>query len=74
MLSNGAEGLQPRAHDGNLGLGFKSQFAIVNGVKLHFVEGSEGSEGQRTVVLIPGWPQTWYAWRKIMPDVLIRIM
>jgi len=33
MLSNGAEGLQPRAHDGNLGLGFKSQFAIVNGVK-----------------------------------------
>jgi len=66
MLSNGAEGLQPRAHDGNLGLGFKSQFAIVNGVKLHFVE---GNEGQRTVVLIPGWPQTWYAWRKIMPDV-----
>ena len=38
----------------------------MNGVKLHFVE---GSEGQRTVVLIPGWPQTWYAWRKIMPDV-----
>src|SRR5438094_517705 len=51
---------------GTLALGFKSQFAIVNGVKLHFVE---GGEGQRTVVLIPGWPQTWYAWRKIMPDV-----
>src|SRR5439155_10132772 len=66
MLSNGAEGLQPRAHEGNLGLGFESQFAIVNGVKLHFVE---GGEGQRIVVLIPGWPQTWYAWHKIMPDV-----
>ena len=66
MLSDGAQVLQPRAYDGDLGLGFKSQFAIVNGVKLHFVE---GGEGQRTVVLIPGWPQTWYAWHKIMPDV-----
>src|SRR5437016_12241056 len=66
MLSDGAQVLQPRAYDGDLGLGFKSQFAIVNGVKLHFVE---GGSGQRTVVLIPGWPQTWYAWRKVMPEL-----
>jgi pimeloyl-ACP methyl ester carboxylesterase len=58
--------LKATAEDGNLGLDFKSQYADVNGVKLHYVE---GGKGQQTVVLIPGWPQTWYAWRKIMPEL-----
>jgi pimeloyl-ACP methyl ester carboxylesterase len=58
--------LRPRAPDGNLGLGFKSDYAEVNGVRLHYVSGGEGSH---TVVLIPGWPQTWYAWRNIMPEL-----
>jgi len=58
--------LKARADDGSLGLGFKSGYAEVNGIKLHYVE---GGQGQRTVVLIPGWPQTWYAWRKIMPEL-----
>jgi pimeloyl-ACP methyl ester carboxylesterase len=61
-----AEDLKAAADDGNLGLGFKSEYAAVNGVKLHYVE---GGEGQRTVVLIPGWPQTWYVWRKVMPEL-----
>jgi pimeloyl-ACP methyl ester carboxylesterase len=61
-----AEELKVTADDGNLGLGFQSEYAEVNGVKLHYVE---GGQGQRTVVLIPGWPQTWYAWRKIMPEL-----
>ncbi len=65
MLSVVEEIIRPRSLDGNLGNGFKSQFAVVNGVKLHFVEGGEGP----VVVLIPGWPQTWYAWRKIMPEL-----
>lgn len=30
---------------------------------LHYVEGGDG----RPVLLIPGWPQTWYAWRHVMP-------
>jgi pimeloyl-ACP methyl ester carboxylesterase len=55
-----------RSDDGNLGGGFHSQFADVNGVKLHYLE---GGEGRRTIVLIPGWPQTWYVWRKIMPEL-----
>jgi pimeloyl-ACP methyl ester carboxylesterase len=58
--------LKATADDGNLGLGFTSEFAEVNGVKLHYVQ---GGKGDRTVVLIPGWPQTWYAWRKIMPKL-----
>ena len=61
-----ADELKARADDGSLGLGFKSGYAEVNGVKLHYVE---GGQGQRTVVLIPGWPQTWYAWRKVMPEL-----
>src|SRR4051794_22958393 len=60
-----ADELKVSADDGQLGLGFRSEYAEVNGVKLHYVEGGRG----RTVVLIPGWPQTWYAWRKVMPDL-----
>src|SRR5439155_14407814 len=61
-----AETLKPTADHGDLGLGFRSEYAEVNGVKLHYVE---GGQGKRTVVLIPGWPQTWYAWRKVMPEL-----
>ena len=40
-----ADELKARADDGSLGLGFKSGYAEVNGVKLHYVE---GGQGQRT--------------------------
>lgn len=33
---------------------------------MHYVIG--GSKGQ-VVVLLHGWPEDWYAWRKIMPDL-----
>jgi pimeloyl-ACP methyl ester carboxylesterase len=62
----GAEELKARADDGNLGLGFKSDYAEVNGVRLHYVE---GGAGQKTLLLIPGWPQTWYVWRKVMSEL-----
>lgn len=42
---------------------FTHQNAIVNGIRLHYVTGGSGD----LVVLLPGWPQTWYAWRKVMP-------
>ncbi|WP_407178764.1 alpha/beta fold hydrolase [Bradyrhizobium sp. STM 3562] len=61
-----AEELKPRSDDGDLGLGFRSHYAEVNGVKLHYVA---GGTGERTVLLIPGWPQTWYIWRKVMPEL-----
>jgi pimeloyl-ACP methyl ester carboxylesterase len=35
----------------------------VKGVRLHSVEGGSGAP----ILLLPGWPQNWYAWRYVMP-------
>jgi pimeloyl-ACP methyl ester carboxylesterase len=43
--------------------GFQEGFAEVNGVRLHYVAGGNGEP----LVLLPGWPQTWWAYHKIMP-------
>ena len=37
--------------------------AIANGVKIHYVRAGRGDP----VVLLHGWPQTWYMWRKVIP-------
>ncbi|WP_116141735.1 alpha/beta fold hydrolase [Trinickia diaoshuihuensis] len=42
---------------------FHRETTTVNGVRLHFVEGGRGEP----VLLLPGWPQSWYAWRYVMP-------
>ena len=42
---------------------FTHHTATVNGVKLHYVMGGQGD----AVVLLHGFPETWYAWRKVMP-------
>jgi pimeloyl-ACP methyl ester carboxylesterase len=42
---------------------FRHGTAVVNGLHLHYVEGGEGSP----ILLLPGWPQSWYAWRLVMP-------
>jgi haloacetate dehalogenase len=36
--------------------------ALVNGVRLHYLLEGEGP----LVVLLHGWPQTWYCWRKLI--------
>ncbi len=36
---------------------------MVNGVRLHYVEGGSGAP----LLLVPGWPESWYAWRRVMP-------
>ena len=43
--------------------GFRRKQARVNGVNLHYVEGGRGD----AVLLLPGWPQTWWSYRKVMP-------
>lgn len=44
--------------------GFRHAFADVGGgVRLHYVIGGRGP----AVVLLHGFPQTWFAWRKVMP-------
>ncbi|GAA2748800.1 alpha/beta hydrolase [Kitasatospora cinereorecta] len=42
---------------------FRSAYATVDGLKLHYVAGGEG----RPLLLLPGWPQTWWEFRKVMP-------
>jgi pimeloyl-ACP methyl ester carboxylesterase len=36
--------------------------ATVNGTRLHYVRAGHG----RPVMLLHGWPQTWYEWRKVV--------
>ena len=43
--------------------GAESQFAPVNGIRMHYVKMGEGP----LLILLHGWPQTWYEWRKVMP-------
>lgn len=43
--------------------GFTHHSASVNGIVLHYVIGGKGDP----VVLLHGWPQTWYSWRHVMP-------
>jgi pimeloyl-ACP methyl ester carboxylesterase len=42
---------------------FSHHKASVNGIQMHYVTGGKGDP----VVLLHGWPQTWYEWHKIMP-------
>jgi pimeloyl-ACP methyl ester carboxylesterase len=42
---------------------FTHHTVTVNGVRLHYVIGGKGDP----VVLLHGFPETWRAWRKIMP-------
>ncbi|WP_424186993.1 alpha/beta fold hydrolase [Actinokineospora sp. G85] len=47
---------------------FRHGFADVDGVRMHYVTGGSGPP----VVLIHGWPQTWYGWWPIMPALAER--
>ncbi|MEM5399769.1 alpha/beta hydrolase [Paraburkholderia unamae] len=45
--------------------GFAHRFETVEGTRLHYVTG--GNKDGETVVLLAGYPQSWFAWRKVMP-------
>lgn len=47
---------------------FGHEFADVDGVRMHYVTGGTGPP----LVLLHGWPQTWFAWRGIMPALAER--
>ena len=42
---------------------FTSHHAQVNGVRLHYVAGGQGAP----LLLLPGWPQTWWQFNQVMP-------
>ncbi|MFJ8098283.1 alpha/beta fold hydrolase [Streptomyces griseofuscus] len=47
---------------------FTSEYAEVNGVRLHYVSGGQGDP----LFLLPGWPETWWEYRKVMPALAQR--
>ena len=44
---------------------FTHHTATVNGIQMHYVMGGKGNP----VVLLHGWPETWYEWRHVMPGL-----
>jgi pimeloyl-ACP methyl ester carboxylesterase len=44
---------------------FTSRFVDIGELRLHGVIGGDGP----ALLLIHGWPQTWYAWRMVMPTL-----
>jgi hypothetical protein len=42
---------------------FTHHMATVNGIQLHYVIGGKGDP----LVLLHGYPQSWYEWRHVMP-------
>lgn len=44
---------------------FESRYVRANGITLHVVVGGKG----RPLLLLPGWPQFWYCWRLVMPQL-----
>jgi pimeloyl-ACP methyl ester carboxylesterase len=44
---------------------FSHHMATINGIQMHYVIGGHGEP----VVLLHGWPETWYSWHRVMPDL-----
>ncbi|MEU6405661.1 alpha/beta hydrolase [Streptomyces sp. NPDC046985] len=44
---------------------FSSRWVDLDGLRLHAVVGGEGPP----LLLLAGWPETWYAWRLVMPEL-----
>ncbi len=44
---------------------FTSRYVQANGIRQHAVVGGEGP----ALLLVHGWPETWYAWRLLMPTL-----
>lgn len=49
---------------------FEHHYAYLKDVRLHYVTLGQG----KPVVLIHGWPETWYAWRRLMPLLVSEYM
>lgn len=45
--------------------GLTHHFANLSTVEMHYVTAGTGDP----VVLLHGWPQTWYEWRHVMPKL-----
>ena len=50
--------------------GFAHHYATVEGVRLHYVSG--GNPQGEVVLLLAGFPQSWYAWHQVMAQLADR--
>ena len=48
-------------------LDFEHRYADLGDVTLHYVTLGKPSASAPPIVLLHGWPQTWYEWRQVMP-------
>ncbi|MBL8659147.1 MAG: alpha/beta hydrolase [Rhodospirillales bacterium] len=51
-------------------IGFEHGYRTVDGLRLHYVSG--GNPARPTLVLLAGFPQSWFAWRYVMADLADR--
>lgn len=52
--------------DSNEKIGYTHYKTPVNGFLMHYVIGGKGDP----IVLLHGWPETWYEWRHIIPELI----
>jgi len=63
IVQTSAADTLPPFHPATFWTQFHHDTVAIKGVRLHFVEGGSGTP----ILLLPGWPQSWYAWRYVMP-------
>jgi pimeloyl-ACP methyl ester carboxylesterase len=63
-----ASAAPPTLQPPELPAGATSHFAQINGIRLHYVAVGSGP----VVILLHGWPQTWFAWQGVMPHLAAR--
>lgn len=67
MSIHDSEGAGPQPQSGSaapeLGAGFAAGTADVNGTTIHYVRAGRGP----ALVLLHGFPQDWFEWRRVMP-------
>ncbi len=47
--------------------GFTNHYAQINDIRMHYVMGGSGEP----LVLLPGWPHTWWSYHKVMPELAL---
>ena len=53
----------PQLTTSRVPVGFVEATVPANGITMNYVRGGTGP----TLVLLHGYPQTWYMWRKVLP-------